>query len=100
MSLSAQPNRPVDLHLRVSDRDGARTLAVSHRWSSSKSSSKAQSEIVSSIVTEQLALSEISCSIAPSLDYLTKLMKAIIIDFEFASLKAVESVEHLPEYVG
>jgi hypothetical protein len=31
---------------------------------------------------------------------LAKLPKAIIINFEFASLQAVEPVEHLSEYVG
>jgi hypothetical protein len=34
------------------------------------------------------------------LNYRAKLLKAIIIDLELPSLKAVESVEHLSEYVG
>jgi hypothetical protein len=62
--------------------------------------SKSQSEVFPSVSTKQLALSEISYPVAPSLNYLAKLLKAIIIDFELASLKAVESVEHLSEHVG
>ncbi len=38
--------------------------------------------------------------VPPSLNYRTKLLKAIIIDLELPSLKAVKSVQHFSEHMG